>query len=356
MKSITNTNQDLQITIVEEDLIIENKQEIGSANMLLSQLPTLIGAQQLSNAYKVVFPAGIVGNLMNLKNGLQSSTIVNGSGKIVGQAGLQSLSNLASPMVVFSAISMITGQYFMAQINKSIQNLTKKIEKIEKQLTIKEESIVFSASIFIKEIRNNWTLIVSNEDYKASIITNIISTINELTSSCYYFQNILNDKLSDLETSYRSNKLGSNNLINDIKRTEDFLKYAYQLRSSYKLILLFLTTNITNNNATEIKEVLKKDFDLVFSSTVNQLEARVDSIIDILKQSPSIKLQQQTKKIGPIIVDIRSIVNERYNNEGLKNINSTIDKVKNIDSNGQDFYIIGNKMYIDEIVEKKEGS
>ena len=217
-----------------------NKREIGSANMLLGQLPTLAGAKELSTAYKVVFPAGVTGQLMTLKNGanagLATTSIIGESGKIAGQAGLQSLSNLASPLAVFSALSMITGQYFMAEINKSIKALSENIEEVQKQIDTSEESVVFSASIFLQEIKNDWNLILESEDFKVSIISNIIKTINDLTSSCYYFENRLNTKLSELKTNLQKNKISEDILLSEVNRNKEFLKQAYELRSCLKLM------------------------------------------------------------------------------------------------------------------------
>lgn len=169
------------IQVIPTETIVEKKREIGSANMLLAQLPALIGAKELANAYKVVFPSGVMGNLMKLKSsGLVTTSICGDAGKIVGQAGLQSLLSLASPLAVFTVLSMVTGQYFMAEINKSIKALSENIEEVQRQIDTLEESVVFSASIFLQEIHTNWKLILESEDFKAGIISNIIKNINDL--------------------------------------------------------------------------------------------------------------------------------------------------------------------------------
>lgn len=354
MKLLSENNETfVPIQVIPQETTLSKKREIGSANMLLGQLPTLAGAKELSTAYKVVFPAGVTGKLMTLKNGanagLATTSIIGESGKIAGQAGLQSLSNLASPLAVFSALSMITGQYFMAEINKSIKALSENIEEVQKQIDTSEESVVFSASIFMQEIKNDWTLILESEDFKVSVISNIIKTINDLTSSCYYFENRLNTKMSELKINLQKNKISEDMLLSELNRNKEFLKQAYELRSCLKMILIFLTSGVTESNSKDIKQALKKDEDLLFSVTVKQLEHKIDEIIELIKSAPSLKMQKQGLEIKENIISIRNITRDRYNNLVNKNITETIERIEKIDRDGQTFFIEGDKLYIEEI-------
>ena len=51
----------------EEAVDVSNKRLLGHANSLLSQFPALIGASQLADAYRVVMPAGVAGDLIKYK-------------------------------------------------------------------------------------------------------------------------------------------------------------------------------------------------------------------------------------------------------------------------------------------------
>lgn len=50
---------------------------------------------------------------------------------------------------------MITGQYFMAQINQSIKALTENIEEVQYQIDTTQEALIFSSTIFLQEIKND---------------------------------------------------------------------------------------------------------------------------------------------------------------------------------------------------------
>lgn len=350
---IKNNECSVPIQIIPQEAIVtKNMKEIGSANMLLSQLPTLVELKELSNAYKIIFPPGAIGKLMTLKNGanagLTTTSIIGESGKITGQAGLQSLSSFASPLAVFSVLSIITGQYFMAEINKSIEELSKNIEEVQEQIDISEESEVFTASVFLQEIKNDWNLILGAENLKASIISNIITTTNNLTSSCYYFKNRLNTKLSELMVNLKAKKPSEGVLLAEINRNKEFLKQTYGLRSCFKIILIFLTSGITKNNSEDIKCAMKKDEDLLFTATAKQLNSKIDEIIELIKSAPSINLQKQGMLIKDCIVDIRNITRDGFNDFINKNIFETIDRLETINWKEQVFFIEDNKLYVEE--------
>ncbi|MGI5090331.1 hypothetical protein ABK01_02815 [Treponema sp. OMZ 305] len=144
------------------------------------------------------------------------------------------------------------------------------------------------------------------------------------------------------------NKIADGSLRNELGRNKDFLKLAYETRSCLKLIVLFLSSSITEKNAEDIKSVLNTDDDVLFLNTVKQLDYKIDIIIHQLKNASNIKMQQQVIEIKSIITGIREITRDRYNNSIKANIESTIENIRELDSNGKIFYIERDKLYIEE--------
>ena len=232
-----------EISVFSQETVPSNTKQIGSANMLLNQLPHLIGERQLAGAYKVVIPDGVTGSLMQLKsNGLFTTSIIGESGKIAGQAGLQSLSSVASPLAVFNVASMITGQYFMAQINNSLTALTENVAQVQRQIDASEESTVFAASIFLQEMKNDWPLILSSNDMRNVFVTSALRSINEITASAYYFVNRVDSNFNEVKTSWQKGKVTEERVFIEAERNTEFLKLAYEMRSCLKVILVYLTT------------------------------------------------------------------------------------------------------------------
>jgi hypothetical protein len=334
--------------------------KLGNADMILGQLPGLVttwtGVDKLNNAYKIVMPEGVTGELVrNSKlNDLLTTTVRGSNGQFKATAGLESLAGSLTPAAVastaFSVASVVVGQYFLCQINKSLTKISENIERLEKQIDTVQESNVFSGWIFLKEIQNDWSLILESSDFRLTTTSSILQTVNNLTSSIYYFENRLNVKLNDLSNLLEKDKIADQVLINDISRTTEFLKLAYETRSCLKLILIYLTTGITKNNFEEIKRTLNRDETLLFSTTVKQLDKQIDYIIDTLKKAPTIKLQKQAHDIKSQILNIQEITRDRYKDSINNNIETTISKLKQLDEEGCVFYVEDNTLYIENKV------
>lgn len=154
--------------------------------------------------------------------------------------------------------------------------------------------------------------------------------------------------MSDLEESLNKDKIPKEDLLSKIERNKDFLARAYEVRSCLKIILIFLTTGVTESNSEDIKEALEKDENLLFATTANQLDEKIHKIIEKIKVAPKVKLQEFGLKISESIIDMRNITSGRHNNAIRENIVETIDRIKTIDHEGQTFFIEGDKLYIEE--------
>ena len=337
-----------EISVFSQETVPSNTKQIGSANMLLNQLPHLIGERQLAGAYKVVIPDGVTGSLMQLKsNGLFTTSIIGESGKIAGQAGLQSLSSVASPLAVFNVASMITGQYFMAQINNSLTALTENVAQVQRQIDASEESTVFAASIFLQEMKNDWPLILSSNDMRNVFVTSALRSINEITASAYYFVNRVDSNFNEVKTSWQKGKVTEERVFIEAERNTEFLKLAYEMRSCLKVILVYLTNGISALNAEEIKAILQNDDDLVYLSTVSKMDDRVRELKEVMKTCKTLKQQEAAKAQLPRILKICDVAKENYKNDIIKNMFETIDNFARIDKSGQQFYIQGDKLLVE---------
>ena len=337
-----------EISVFPQEEVPYNAKQIGSANMLLNQLPNLLGERQLAGAYKVVIPDGVTGSLMQMKsNGLLTTSIIGESGKIAGQAGLQSLSSVANPLAVFNVASMITGQYFMAQINNSLTALTENVAQVQRQIDASEESTVYAASIFLQEMKNDWSLILSSNEMRNVFVLSALRTINEITASAYYFVNRVDSNFSEVKTSWQKGKTTEERVFIEAERNTEFLKLAYEMRSCLKVILVYLTNGISSINAEEIKAVLQNDDNLVYQSTVSQLDDRVKDLKEVMKSCKTLKQQETAKAQLPRIVRIRDAAKDSYKNDVRKNMLETIDSFALMDKRGQQFYIQGDKLLVE---------
>ena len=149
-----------------------------------------------------------------------------------------------------------------------------------------------------------------------------------------------------MEKVYSTRKCADDSLINEITRCSKFLKYSFELRCCLKVILVYLSSGITKDNSQSVRETLSGDTKMLFSSTVQQLNNRIDEVIECLKNAPTIKQQEQARVMTQTIKSIRSLTRESYNDIINQNMMSTIDKFEELDSKGKEFFIEAGELYL----------
>ena len=103
----------------------------AQVNALLGAAPSLLGVSTLSQSYVLSFPEGVQGTLMRLKRGGYSTTLQNPeTGQIVGTAALEQTAIQAACLGAFTAMSIASGQYFLAEINGKLNMMRLSLDKI----------------------------------------------------------------------------------------------------------------------------------------------------------------------------------------------------------------------------------
>ena len=108
------------------DLSAAEKRQISH---MFSQVPAIASAAAMSQMYTLSFPSGVVGSLMQYASGGVGSSIMGANG-IIGHAAFFSAGGQAAVLGVFSAMALISGQYFMKQINDELKLINQKLDEI----------------------------------------------------------------------------------------------------------------------------------------------------------------------------------------------------------------------------------
>lgn len=220
-----NNNILLDIEKLESCEEIYSKTNIGkggSFNFMLQALPIsqIIGQNKmLEGAYKVIIPKGSGDSLMKYSNGYLGTPLVNSTtGKISGHAGLSKITNLPmSPVIIFTTMSFITGQYFMSQINSSLKNISKDINDIIKFLFDDKESRNYAIYQLCIDISTSMDIIIENQDIRIAYLTNIQSSLIDLNQNIKFYEKTMDRKRKELSSIINDNK-NTNDRINDSKK------------------------------------------------------------------------------------------------------------------------------------------
>lgn len=166
----------------------------SNMSLLFQQIPNITAASAMSNAYIVSFPEGLPHTLMHLKNG-QYATPIMGSKGIVGSAGLIPLQTYAVLLKAFSAMSVVTGQYFLTEINKKFELVNEKIDKIMNFLYGDKKAELISEISFVQYANTNYITIMAHDEQRVATIISLQNAKKTAMKDIEFYMSDLNSSI-----------------------------------------------------------------------------------------------------------------------------------------------------------------
>lgn len=170
------------VTPYEANLDFENthhfrKLELSSAHKmqisaLFQQIPTIMATNTMAQAYIVKFPQGLPHTLTALHQGGVGSMIQK-NGKFVGSASFYSLLPQATIMQAFTAMSVASGQFFLAQINNQMKMMNEKLEDILGFLYGDKKAELMAEISFVRSTFNNYNSIMAHSEQRIATIAGL---------------------------------------------------------------------------------------------------------------------------------------------------------------------------------------
>lgn len=184
---ISNTNNDRDFSIEPfngntESLKPYKVQTTSDMQIYLSSIashiPSLIAADKLSSTglYMLRFPKGINGVLVELKRGGYTTTLRDPvTGKFVGSASLHEagFSSQAALLNAFTAMSIVTSQYFLSHINSKLTLINQKLDKILEFLYGNKKAELIAEINFARYAYQNFAFIMQHDEQRIATITSL---------------------------------------------------------------------------------------------------------------------------------------------------------------------------------------
>lgn len=151
------------------ELTVGQKMQI---NALLGELPSLTAGATLAKAYVATFPDGLPHTLMQLHQGGVSS-YYQVDGKFAGTASLYSTSAQAACLGAFTAMSVASGQYFLAEINSKLNVMQLSLDKILEFLYGDKRAELMSEINFARFAYQNYGSIMEHGQQRMATIAGL---------------------------------------------------------------------------------------------------------------------------------------------------------------------------------------
>lgn len=242
-----------EIAPVDETIDLDNVQKFikleptqgqkMQISALMNQLPALIGVSTLSKTMMLRFPEGVQGTLMQLKsNGGYTTTLKSlETGKITGTAWLESATPQAICLGAFTAMSVISGQYFLSQINSSLTQISSGLDKILEFLYGDKRAELLSEVSFIRFAYKNYKSVMEHSEQR---IATLISLQNAKKVAMKDIEFYLSDLVSTI-VDKKSNDVQT--IAPKMVRSKECLDLSLQLYTMSNLLEVYYSENYDPN-------------------------------------------------------------------------------------------------------------
>lgn len=289
---------------------------------LFSQMPEVVGTSMAANAYIVKFPQGVSGSLMQLKSGGLDTTIVDSSHQFVGHAALYPLSGQAVVMGVFTAMSIVTNQYFLAQINSEMRALNQGIDRILEFLYGDKKAELMSALMFVKNAYQNYQFIAACDSQKAAIIGNLQNARMIAMKDIEFY-------IGDLErTSSRGQGNDVVSSVNQAIAIKGSMDLAMQLYVMSNLLEIFYSENFDKAYLANIEkemEIYIDKFEKRILADFSKLEKLVSDLNQNFVEQAFNKVDK--KSLWRRISEVTGSLNNGNDTEYRKVVHDTLESV-----------------------------
>lgn len=288
---------------------------------LLNQLPAIIGTDILSKTMILKFPKGIQGALVQLKNGGYTTTLRDvTTGRFNGTAWLEHANTQALCLGSFTAISIASGQYFLAQINNSLTQISLGLDKILEFLYGDKRAELLSEVNFIKFSYENYKSVMQHSEQR---IATLISLQNAKKVAMKDIEFYLSD-LSCIVTDKKSGDIPST--VSKMLRTKECLDLSLQLYTMSNLLEVYYSENydshyisFVKSEASEYIGKCEKRSLYNFGQLQHLLTNTKDGIFtkinktDYIQQINAIVGDLEVINISPLLVTLQSALDEIIN-------------------------------------------
>ncbi len=218
------------------ELTSAQKIQIGG---LLQQAPAVIAADMMSKAYTIKFPEGIPSacHLMHYKAGGVGNAIQGADGKIVDHASVYELSTQAMVLNAFNAMSIASGQYFLAQINSELKAINKTVDQILEFLYGDKKAELMAEVSFTQYAYRYYNSIMEHKEQR-------IATISSLQEAKKVAMKDIEFYMSDLDSTVNTRTESDiSALTNKMVQIKECLELSMQLYVMANLMEVYYSEN-----------------------------------------------------------------------------------------------------------------
>ena len=209
----------------------------GLISALCQQISTAINAETMANAYIVKWPDGVQRELAEFADGSGLMGMSRKNGRIEKYAHLYSLDAQAMLSFGFEAMSVVTSQYYLVEINQQMMQLNQGIDKILEFLYGEKKAELMAEVNFTQYAQKNYTSIMSHDEQRRATIVGLQEARKIAMKDLDFY---MSDMDSMVHPTGNSDPVA---LVDKVMRTKDCLELSMQLYLMSSLMEVYYSRN-----------------------------------------------------------------------------------------------------------------
>ncbi|MGI6095373.1 MAG: hypothetical protein ACOYBL_08080 [Lachnospiraceae bacterium] len=201
--------------------------------------PSMVAAGTLAQAYIARFPEGLPHTLTALKQGGFGS-MIQGERGFVGTASFFPVNAQAIFLSTFTAMSVASGQYFLAKINSQLDVIQRRLGEILDFLYGDKKAELMAEISFTKYAFENYASIMTHESQRAATITSLQSAKKVAMNDIEFY-------IHDLSSTVESQEKDLEKVLDKTEQIRDSLHLSLELYAMSSLMEVYYAQNFDSS-------------------------------------------------------------------------------------------------------------
>lgn len=211
--------------------------------------PSLVAAGTMAQAYIARFPEGLPHTLTALKQGGFGS-MIQGKQGFVGSASFLPLTGQAIFLSAFTAMSVASGQYFLAKINSQLDVIQRRLGEILDFLYGDKKAELMSEISFTKYAFENYASIMAHEAQRAATITSLQNAKKVAMNDIEFY-------IHDLSSTVESQEKDLEKVLDKTEQIRDSLHLSLELYAMSSLMEVYYAQNFDSSFLQYVQQEVK---------------------------------------------------------------------------------------------------
>lgn len=283
--------------------------EIGSIpasqlTALFQFAPANAIAQSSSGLFRIQYPNGVAGYLSRHGNGYLSSLHDFDTGKIIDHATYVPVEKSFTLFKTFQALSIITSQYYLHEINQQLSEIQNKLDRVLDFLYDDKSCEIYSYAKTVFGIYTNYSVIMKSETHRSSSLVLVQSAKIVAEKNIQFYYRDMNRIVSSLDGKGSSkNESAINNLRDDLSNYNQ----SMNLYGICTILEILLSQSFEKSYLESLHEELKSHIN-VHNIVVSKLQGKLEQIDTVQARAV---LKRNSPHLDELISNVEELISEK---------------------------------------------